>query len=390
MRRSTLLLALTLVLAHSAQALVFVSGDGQGNTSAPADDPGWSHFGRIGGLGAIYLGNGWVLTANHVGVGDAEFQGVTYPHVPGSGVQLQNPDLSYADLAVFRIDPSPNLGLLELRTTTPANNTSVTYIARGVTRGAATSWSGNNGFLWTSNTGPRWGTNRVSGSGSTFNTFAFSTTFTSAPAGETHETSGANGDSGGAAFIKSGGVWYLAGVLYAIGAYEGQPPSTSLYGNVTWSADLSQYREQLIELTRPECANEIDDDGDSLIDWPADPDCASELELSERPDQDGDGIGDVFDNCLTVENADQRDTNQDGFGNICDTDYDDSGSAGLTDYGILLATYGRIAGDPLFNEDCDAYGDGGVGVADYGLLLDSFGSPPGPSGLACAGSPPCP
>jgi hypothetical protein len=388
--RRLLQIALILLLVHPAQALVFVSGDGQGNTSPPADDPGWSHFGRIGGLGAIYLGNGWVLTANHVGVGDAEFQGVTYPHVPGSHVQLQNPDLSYADLVVFRIDPSPNLPLLKLRATTPASNTSVTYIARGFTRGAGTSWMGNNGFLWSANTGARWGTNRVSETGNTFNTFAFATNFTSAPMGETHEATGANGDSGGAAFIKSGGVWRLAGVLFAIGSYGGQPSQTSLYGNTTWSADISQYRGQLIDLTRPECANEIDDDGDSLIDWPADPDCASELELSERPDQDDDGVGDVFDNCLTVENADQRDTNQDGFGNVCDTDYDDNGSTGLADYAILLQTYGRAFPDPLYNEDVDMDGDGGVGVDDYSVFLAGFAAAPGPSGLACAGSPPCP
>jgi hypothetical protein len=221
-----------------------------------------------------------VLTANHVGVGDAEFQGVTYPHVPGSGVQLQNPDSSFADLKVFRIDPSPSLGLLKIRTSTPSNNTSVTYIARGVTRGAATNWMGNAGFVWSTNTGPRWATNKVSGTGNTFNTLAFSTVFTQAPGGETHEAQGANGDSGGATFIKSGGFWRLAGVVFAIGSYEGQPGSTSLYGNLTWSADLSQYREQLIELTRPQCANEVDDDGDGDVDWPADADCASELGLS--------------------------------------------------------------------------------------------------------------
>ena len=58
------------------------------------------------------------------------------------------------------------------------------------------------------------------------------------------------------------------------------------------------YRDQLIDLTRPECANEVDDDGDTLVDWPADPDCASELDDTELPDQDQDGVGDPEDNCL--------------------------------------------------------------------------------------------
>jgi hypothetical protein len=97
----------------------------------------------------------------------------------------------------------------------------------------------------------------------------------------------------------------------------------------------------------------------------------------------------VLDNCLTVENTDQRDTNQDGFGNVCDTDYDQSGATGAADYGILTATFGRLSGDPLYNGDVDADGDGAVGAADYGFLANDFGLAPGPSGLACAGTPPC-
>ena len=72
--RRTLLLALALLLAAPAQALVYVSGDGQGNTSPPPDDPGWDHMGRVSGLNGIYLGNGWVLTANHVPTGNPILQ----------------------------------------------------------------------------------------------------------------------------------------------------------------------------------------------------------------------------------------------------------------------------------------------------------------------------
>jgi hypothetical protein len=108
------------------------------------------------------------------------------------------------------------------------------------------------------------------------------------------------GDSGGALFIKNGSIWELAGVLYAIGPYPSQPDATALQGkvsqpigNLTYSVDLSVYRDQIIALTRPECANEVDDDGDTLVDWPDDPDCASELGLTELPDQDDDGVADA-------------------------------------------------------------------------------------------------
>ncbi len=390
--RRLLLFLLTLLLAVPAGALILDSGDGQGNTTPPADDPGWSHVGRVGGPAGIYLGNGWVLTANHVILSNPEFQSVIYPIVPGSVVQLQNPDTSPADLKIFRIDPSPNLGLLRIRASTPSVNTALTYVSRGIARGAATSWMGVGGYLWGSNSTMRWGTNKLAATGNANGTLAFSSTFTEIPGGgsTTNEAMGADGDSGGAVFIKNGVNWELAGVLIAVGSYVGQPPGTALYGNETWAANLPQYRSQLISLTRPQCANEIDDDGDTFVDWPADPGCASELDGSELPDQDGDGVDDPLDNCLVVSNTDQRDTNFDGFGNICDRDYDQDGTVGLTDYGIFKASFGRLLGDPAYNPDVDATGTGAVGLLDFGMFKLNFGGVPGPSGLACAGTPPCP
>ena len=302
--RRLLVLTLTLLLAVPAAALVIESGDGQGNTTAPADDPGWAYVGRVSGLSGIYLGNGWMLTANHVTVSDPEIGGVVYPVVPGTTVQLHNADSSLADLKVFRIDPSPNLPLLRIRATTPPNNTDLTFVGEGLTRGAATVWMGVSGYLWSQASGKRWGTNKVTGTGSASGTASFSANFTQSPGGgsTTDEAMGASGDSGGATFVKntSTNQWELAGVMIAISTFVGQPAQSSLFGNLTWSADLSQYRQQLIDLTRPQCANEKDDDGDGLTDWPADPDCASALDNTEGPDQDGDGIADANDNCLEI------------------------------------------------------------------------------------------
>ena len=85
-----LVLALGSCLTWPARAVIIDSGDGTGNTSAPADDPGWAHVGNRGGLTAIYLGNGWVLTANHVGIGDVTFDGILYPAVADSYIRLEN------------------------------------------------------------------------------------------------------------------------------------------------------------------------------------------------------------------------------------------------------------------------------------------------------------
>ena len=66
--------------------------------SAPLDDPGWANVGTRGNLSVIYLGNGWVLTANHVGSGAVIFEGQVYDEIVGSRVRFQNPDDCLADL----------------------------------------------------------------------------------------------------------------------------------------------------------------------------------------------------------------------------------------------------------------------------------------------------
>jgi hypothetical protein len=393
-----LVLAFALLLAAPVHALVYVSGTGQENNSPPPDDPGWDHMANVSGLNGIYLGNGWVVTANHVGTANTMIQGVWYPAVSGSEVQLANPDQTLADLKVFRIDPSPVLPLMPIRATTPAAGTNVTLVGQGALRGAATSWMGYDGWFWGGGMGLHWATNRVHGTGFEAGSWTVSTDFTKPSlGGTTHEGQGATGDSGGALFIKSGGTWELAGVMFAVGPFLGQPDSTALQGkvsqpigNLTYSTDLSVYRDQIIDLTRPECANEIDDDGDTFVDWPDDPDCDSELGLTELPDQDEDGVGDVEDNCLILANPDQLDTNLDGYGNLCDADFDDNETVGSMDFNAFKLAFQTTVGGPGYDEDIDLNADGAISAPDFTLFRDMFQGPPGPSGLACAGNIPCP
>jgi hypothetical protein len=100
-------------------------------------------------------------------------------------------------------------------------------------------------------------------------------------------------------------------------------------------------------------------------------------------DQDQDGVEDPLDDCLIEPNPDQLDSDQDGYGNLCDADFDDDGTVGILDFGLLR-------GDPGWNPDVDVDGDGVVGMLDFGRLRDALGGSPGPSGLSCAGAPPCP
>jgi hypothetical protein len=251
--RAGVLLALaTLVgatVAAPACALVVVSDRGSENVTAPSDDPGWANVGTVWSLTGIYLGNGWMLTASHVGAGPVVLGGRTFAPVPDSTVQLRNEDGSLADVILFRIQGSPHLPKLQIVTASPQVGTPLLLIGHGRNRGASTSWSGHDGFAWGTASALRWGTNTVFKNAVRANsTEAFVTEFRKDGA-TPHEAQAALGDSGGAVFVKVRGKWRLVGVLYAVRAFEKQPPETALYGNFTLIADLSRYRPQIEKLT---------------------------------------------------------------------------------------------------------------------------------------------
>jgi len=264
---------LHLVLAATAGAVIIDSDDGTGNTSAPADDPGWIHMGIRGGLTGTYIGEGWILSAAHVGEGYVIIDGTVYPAISGSRVVLTHSGSTQADVELFRIDPYPPLPTLPIRSSAPSLGTSVIMIGNGYDRGAAFSFfppsSQDDGYDWDTTTQSlRWGTNAVEEVNldlelSSSVTRILSTEFTrNAP---DHEAQAAVGDSGGAVFIKNGGTWELAGVMFAIAGFQDQPTSTAVYDNLTYAADLSYYRDQILDILTPLCGNghlTIDEDCD--------------------------------------------------------------------------------------------------------------------------------
>lgn len=99
--------------------------------------------------------------------------------------------------------------------------------------------------------------------------------------------------------------------------------------------------------------------------------------LSAMPgDTDGDGIADEIDSCSLIANEDQRDTDGDGFGNICDPDFNGNGIVDPADFSLLKSRFGQ-SGFP----DQDLNGNGVVDPFDFSLLNSMFGQPPGPSGI---------
>ena len=89
-------------------------------------------------------------------------------------------------------------------------------------------------------------------------------------------------------------------------------------------------------------------------------------------DADSDGIADGADNCTQVANPDQRDTNGDGIGNICDPDVDNNGVVNFADLAIVQGNF-FVPGDL----DTDFNGDGQTNFRrscrDVGLLLRPAG-----------------
>jgi len=106
---------------------------------------------------------------------------------------------------------------------------------------------------------------------------------------------------------------------------------------------------------------------------------------------DGDLVLDHVDNCTTVANgpaqqSNQIDTDQDGYGNACDADYNNDGLTTTLDYTFFLTDF--LSG--ARNAQTDHNGDGFTTTLDFPFYVNAFtgATPLGPSGLACAGGPP--
>ncbi len=97
--------------------------------------------------------------------------------------------------------------------------------------------------------------------------------------------------------------------------------------------------------------------------WPSDHAgvVASLLLAPDGVDSDGDGVADDTDNCTLVTNPGQRDTDDDGYGNVCDGDFNQDGVVNFGDLAYLRIHW--------MTDDADA---------DLVALKALFYAPPGP------------
>ncbi len=90
-------------------------------------------------------------------------------------------------------------------------------------------------------------------------------------------------------------------------------------------------------------------------------------------DTDGDGVPDATDNCPTVANPDQADSNGNGIGDACDApacpgDLNNSGAIDASDLAILLGAWNGSGGD--------LNGDNNTDASDLAILLGGWGACP--------------
>lgn len=97
---------------------------------------------------------------------------------------------------------------------------------------------------------------------------------------------------------------------------------------------------------------------------------------SANSDCDGDGVVASQDNCIELANASQFDGDADGFGNLCDADFNGDCTVNFLDLGYMRSVF--FASDAI----ADLNIDGVVNFLDVGLLRLAFFSAPGPSGQA--------
>jgi hypothetical protein len=283
---AALFAAATLAVASSAQAIIVVGGDAT-YTGVPAGlAQQYASVGQFQTGAAIYLGNNWVLTAAHINSNPAAntvfFDAGAAPGVPGTAIRLNYPGTSTpSDLVLFQVSNVPaSVQPVTLAASSPTAGTAVTMIGYGKyavaepteVRGYNVDEVNPTTYTWTqvtpasagevqgvviaNNKRKRYATNTVitatddDGQTGVIGRYVANASGTVSVRGFVTSFSGAAGngqageeDSGGGVFNAAG---QLVGILDSIRIYEDQPTDVVIYGSQTVSANIADYRDQIV------------------------------------------------------------------------------------------------------------------------------------------------
>lgn len=277
------------VAAPSAHALI-VTTTTLDTTQPPADNPGWNNV-TVGATTAnyTYLGNGWALSAWHVGGGPVTFSTGTFSAIPGQDYTVPNPAGSgltaETDLRLIRLNGDPGLPSVTIASQALTNTNlgqpiaDVTFIGQGRTRAASqTNWNSNwtevpsggtyQGYWAGTDYTKRWGKNQIADedplfsptvdndlrgtvnlSGLNRDVVSMFTRFDQvAQGGIQYEAQAADRDSGSAVFHKNGSQWELLGIVNTVYTYQNQPQLAVVFSTYTSFADLTYYRNEILNI----------------------------------------------------------------------------------------------------------------------------------------------
>jgi len=282
MKASHLLLVSTLVLLPQSvtYGAILFGKDNSANQTDPGVGLPWDTVGKITNStssnvvgSAVYLGNGWVVTANHVDITNplpnpnrfVSFDGTSTFQIDLSTVRQV---AAGVDLKVMRLTTLPSLTGVTLLTTGIETTDPAYTVGWGVGRavdgiGNPLQLPGTSLVTWGDNStaAKRWGTNRPSdivnvgyeairtiaggndGAGTIYN-----------PDGTGNDEAAITvNDSGSALFQLIGGTWYLIGIATAVEMngqtfFGNDTPGTTAsgFGHDNYFARVSAYDTQII------------------------------------------------------------------------------------------------------------------------------------------------
>lgn len=262
MIRKVLFIGSILTLTMTSFGVVTTS-DPTGHTTAPTgengqpSDPGFSNVGIVRGASGVYIGNGWVLTAKHVGAGSITLNGISYTHDTSSIVNFGS-----ADLTLFKLNSIPDLPSLIIASSPIGRNVDAIMIGAGrsviqdtpltyygkdnkysATKPDSAPYSIHDGYMTNSTRKVRWGENSVIHTlqlnGSAHHVTPFQNN-------SIYATRAVTGDSGGALFTWDDAIenWILSGIIVSVSR---APAEHAFFGTNTYSIDLSPFYNTISE-----------------------------------------------------------------------------------------------------------------------------------------------